>query len=194
MERRQSQIFFCHSLIQKRLYIRLRIDSASPGDVIDTASPGCHVIEFFNRHSQNRSHLIDKSPCSAGTASVHPHICHCQCSGLLVLSEKDHLRVLSSQLNGCADTLIPIPQCQRICHHFLYKRNIQRFRNTLRARPGQYNPKLFFEVIRFQTCQSTVDTSKLVRMMSLVIRIQHLPRLLIHNRDLCRRGTHINSY
>ena len=103
VKRRQSNVLFGNSLIQKRLDIRFCIHSAASGNVIDTGSSAGKIIELFHRHPEQRRDLVNEGSGSAGTASVHPHIRNGQVAGIGIFAEKDHFRVLSSQLNGCPD-------------------------------------------------------------------------------------------
>lgn len=75
MEGGESDICLRNTLVQQRLDIGLRVNTAAAGDIVDAGSISCQLIHLFRRCLENRSDLVDEGTGSAGTASVHAHVC-----------------------------------------------------------------------------------------------------------------------
>jgi len=75
MEGGEGDICLRNTLVQQRLDIGLRVNTAAAGDIVDAGSISCQLIHLFRRCLENRSDLVDEGTGSAGTASVHAHVC-----------------------------------------------------------------------------------------------------------------------
>src|SRR5699024_7932726 len=93
LENRGSQIFLGSAVVDQRLDISFRENSASGGNGIKGLIVFCVFIKTGSVCLQKRRHLVDVGTCAAGADTVH--------TLFYVASFKiDDLGVLASKLNG----------------------------------------------------------------------------------------------
>ena len=149
MERGERQVFFGNALIQKGLDIRLGVNSAAAGDVIDRFSLSRRPVQLLHGNAQDGGNLVQKGARAAGAASVHPHIRHLKLAALRILSEKQNLGILAAQFDGGVYVFVQLPDGDGICHHLLHVGQAEPVRKRLGAGAGEgeeeFRPGNFFK-------------------------------------------------
>ena len=149
MERGERQVFFGNALIQKGLDIRLGVNSAAAGDVIDRFSLSRRPVQLLHGNAQDGGNLVQKGARAAGAASVHPHIRHLKLAALRILSEKQNLGILAAQFDGGVYVFVQLPDGDGICHHLLHVGQAEPVRKRLCAGAGEgeeeFCPREFFQ-------------------------------------------------
>ena len=108
-----SNIFpFC-SLIQQRLNVGLCENAAACSDGVGAVSLQCHLVEFIHSDVQQGCHLVDKSPRTASTRTVHT-LFH-------AAGEEDNFCIFSAQFNDGICFGIAFFYGEKSSMHFLYK-------------------------------------------------------------------------
>ena len=130
---RQGDVLLADALVEQGLDIRLGIDAAAAGDVVDLRPLLRQRLILLGLHLQERGDLVDKGARPAGTGPVHAHVRHLEPAGLRVRAEKDHLGVLAAQLNGRLCGGVMLHDRQGIGDHLLDKGHARRVREGLGA-------------------------------------------------------------
>ena len=187
MQSRQGDVFLAHALIQQRLDIGLGIDAAAPGYVIELCAALRQSLVFLGLYLQKGSDFIDEGSRSSRTASVHAHIRDFQPSGLFAPAEKNDLRVLAAQLNGCPGGRIIFHDSKRVGHDLLHKGHAGRIRKGFGSRTCKGNLQnaarrdVFLSVL-----QQRADTPRQLGVVPCILTIDNLLIRPPQNNNLCR--------
>ena len=149
MEGGECQVFFGNALVQKGLDVRLGINAAAAGDVIDRFALCRRPVQILHRNAQDGGNLVQKGARTSGAASVHPHVRHLKLAALRVFAEKQNLGVLAAQLNGGVYIFVQLPDGDGVCHYLLYIEKAEPVRKRLGTGAGEgeekFRPRKFFQ-------------------------------------------------
>lgn len=131
-----DDVFLADIFAHQILHVGLGKHAAPRSDGIHPGRFPGQSIHFFHFDAQQRSHLVDKGPCTAGTVAVHAHV------GASRLVQIHNLGIFSSDVDDCRYPGIPSTHGAYGSRDLLHERDSLPLGQSHAHRTGYRHPRL----------------------------------------------------